>query len=537
MDLVDAALSLVRGVPFADSVGSAFIAAEVKRLEAAETQARELRLEIQLALGRHAEVIDGARDLLERQPYRETLWELYGRGLALSGRATTASAAIDGIRARLRDRFGVELHPSLADLHAVIQRHLGTGDLARLPPRGTHDAGTARHARSDGCIPQTRGRLIGREQLLPMLCELLESERLVTLVGPTGVGKTRLAVDAVSTTGMARIPIWCALDGARTAGHIIGEIAAATDTRASGPIGAYHAVLDVLASKRVLLILDTCDRVIEDAAKIVNRLLAACPELSIMATSTEPLHLDLERLVEVHPLAVDARSDAIPPDPAAAAATELLWTRCVEAGGSPHPTRRVAAEFARLAALAEGYPLAIELIAPRLAAEGLRVGADLEPGALDLDAFDGTEDPLGHSRHATMRQAIEWSYSTSSVEGQAVLETLAGVEEPMTYSTAAAALRASGRSTRSLISALAALVDSSLLQVSLTRGRTCYRMSAAVRALALERHRAGPRRQRSASAPTRPLGVGPTRGRGLPHAAVAALVPGQHLDPDPARKM
>lgn len=498
LELLDAALTLVRGAPLVDAAASLLVAPEVHRLQALELRARELRLSAQFALGRYAEVVDGARALLRDHPYQEGLWSLYARGLAACGDRAAAAAAIDDVRAVLSERFGVDLSRHLAELEAAL--HESAFGSARAAGA---EAATAAEtpASPDQFIPLAGNALVGRDVELRSLLDLIDAQRLISLVGPGGAGKTRLAAELVHAAPATRIPCWCALDQATTSDEVVASIRAATTSPHDVAPGGLEGLVGAIAEKAVLLVLDTCERVGAATAAIAAHLLAACPNLSILATSRQPLHHADEWVFRVRPLPFGDRLGSPPdrplpdrfgPEPLMDAATELLWRCYLDAGGSDSLSEREVDKLARLAALVEGLPLALELLAHRLAAHGFDVPVDVAAGVVDLDAFEGCATlGGGPERHTTMRRAIDWSYSALSTDEQVALRALADLTEPFTFASASAKLKHCSESTSSHLTVVAQLVDRSMLEVTHVAGPSLFRIPDVLRSFVIERGRQG----------------------------------------------
>jgi tetratricopeptide (TPR) repeat protein len=280
--LLREALGLWRGSALADVADAPFAAAAVARLEESRVAAVEDLAEASLALGEFGALVGELRELVAAYPPRERLRGQLMRALYGAGRAAEALAVFEDGRLLLADELGADPSPELAAVHLAILR-------AESP------AGPG--------LPAQLTSFVGREGDLARVGELLGSSRLVTIVGPGGAGKTRLAIEAA---GRARAEM-SFVDLSAVGDEVAQAILSALGLRESGllpPAWGQPEVADrlaaALADRELLLVLDNCEHVIAEAASLVHRLLADCPGLRVLATSREPLGITGEAL---HPLA------------------------------------------------------------------------------------------------------------------------------------------------------------------------------------------------------------------------------------------
>ena len=295
----------------------------------------------------------------------------------------------------------------LRDVDGTVALHQVNGsDLpADFPPPRTLDVAPT-------TIPAQRSSFVGRGDDIAAVRRLLLDHRLVTLTGPGGTGKTRLAIEIAGREqphhpGGAFFADLAALEnGDRLAATVARACLVALDA-SRAPL---DQLTDALRARDVLLVLDNCEHVLDAAAELVDRVLALCPDVVILATSREPLELAGEHIHVVAPLDTRAGSDAaaLYVQRAAAAGGELLE------GGD--------ADVAALCTRLDGIPLAIELAAAR---------ARTSSPAQTLARLDGHLDVLSGTRrrvpdrHQTLRAAIRWSYELLSDREQALFDRLA----------------------------------------------------------------------------------------------------------------
>jgi len=323
-------------------------------------------------------------------------------------------------------------------------------------------------------LPARWTSFVGREGERATVLAALGEARLVTLVGPGGVGKTRLAVEAAREAASS-FPSGCAFADLVPVrdGFVVQSVASVlgVSERPQQPLA--EAVLDYLAGRRALLVLDNCEHLLAEAAAFTERLLAACPGVRVLVTSRERLAVAGERMVTVPPLSLVAGvADGV----ASSEAALLFIDRAcaVDSGFIP------AAAVDELCARLEGVPLAIELAAARSASlglDGLLAGLD---DYLRLLAGGRGADP----RHHSLRAVIGWSHDLLDDAERAMFRRL-GVFAGGFDLDAACAISADGKrgATADVIGRLA---DKSLLVAAHGSGSGRWRMLDTVRAYALE---------------------------------------------------
>jgi predicted ATPase/DNA-binding SARP family transcriptional activator len=431
--LLGEALALWRG-PVAEELGPA-----ARRLDELRLGAIEDRVDAELALGRHRELIAELEQLVAEQPLRERLRGALMLALYRDDRQADALDAYLAARRTLVDELGVEPGPRLQELHAAILAQ----DAALLvePP----EIRARRH------LPAPATSLVGRRAQLDDVTALLRRVRLVTLTGTGGTGKTRLALEAASELaehfehGVYFVPL--APEDATT---VPDAIAAALGVE-ERPEPLADTLKARLKDRRLLLVTDNFEHVAE-AAPLVSELLAAAPELKVLATSRSPLRLYGEHEYAVPPLAE-------------AEAVELFMTRAAQ-----HSELENAAAVADICARLDGLPLAIELAAAR---SRTLSPADMAAGLAPLELAGPRDVP---ERHRTLRATLDWSHALLSEREQALFAALGAFVGGF---DAAAALAVSGAQEHELHE----LVDESLL----TRAGRRFDMLETVRHYALER--------------------------------------------------
>ncbi|MFI6816543.1 BTAD domain-containing putative transcriptional regulator [Nonomuraea sp. NPDC050328] len=462
--LLAEALGLWRGEALPDFADEEFAAAEIARLTEVRLTALEEWAEARLDLGEHQALADELGDLVARHPLRERLRAVHLRALYRAGRQNEALDGYREVRERLADELGVDPGPQLTALYQAI--------LAQDPDLEAPAAPA-------GNLPVPLTPLVGRAETVSELGRALAEARLVTLTGPGGVGKTRLALEVGGSVSGFTDGVWLAelspvhpADGSATPDLevLLAETVSAAlrlrDESAAAP-GACAAerLAESLRGKRMLLILDNCEHVIEAAAHLAARLLGTAPDLRILATSQRPLGLAGELLRQVQPLA----------EPAAA---ELFAQRAqltLDAG--------TAAAVATICRHLDGLPLALELAATRVRALGVQELAARLEDRFQLLTTGHTGAP---ARQRTLRAMIDWSWSLLGDDERTLLRRLAVQADG---STLRAVEQIAGETGLDVLTVLPALVDRSLVALSTVTEPPRYRLLESVAAYASERLR------------------------------------------------
>jgi predicted ATPase len=404
-----------RGQPLAGVITNSLLAAERARLEEERLAAVIEGIELDLELGRHGELLGQLEALVIAHPFKERLVELQMLALYRCGRQADALAAFQAARGRFVDELGIEPAQPLRELHKDVLTH--SAELS--PPPETTLAAQPRPATpsalSNRRLPVPPNRTIGRDQDVVAVGERLRagSVRLLTLTGPGGVGKTRLAVEA------ARAVRADFADGAHfvslAALHRPEDVPAAI-VKALGIVvlpgeSADQAAERFLAAKHLLLITDNLEQLLA-AAPFIAGLLEACPSLTVLATSREPLAVQAEERYPVSPLALP--EPGTPHDPQALADTHAVTLFCERARAHDPGfdlSDANAAAVAEICRRVDGLPLAIELAAARCGLLSPTEIADRLDAALGAPGAGARDAP---ARQQTLGATIDWSHELLS---------------------------------------------------------------------------------------------------------------------------
>lgn len=538
-DLLTEALALWRGPSaYADRADEEFVRGEARRLEEQRLVALEGLAEARLELGEHGLLAAELGELVTSHPLHEGLRSAHVRALYRSGRQDAALASLGELRLRLREDLGLDPGPELAELHRSILRQeagpapAGTRAAAPVPVRAAAAGpapvpvragpgpvsdpdpapastpvpapvsaaalapvlapvpapvsdpvlGRVPDRRVLGNLPAPLTELIGRAEEVRRIGGLLESGRLVTLTGIGGVGKTRLALETAACRAVD-LPdgAWLVeLAAARTGDEVQEAVAAVLELRddvhaAARPLA--DRLTDAVAGRRMLLVLDNCEHLVEPVAELAARLLRAAPGLRILATSREPLAVTGEHAWPVPPLDLPEPGAGRPEE---SDAVRLFAARAAAAAPGfalePDTADTVAAICRRL----DGIPLALEMAAARVRVMRVEELADrlddrfrvLAPGLRGVP-----------ERQRTLRAVIDWSWGLLTKPEQVVLRRLAVAADGCALLAAEAVCAGGGVGTEEVLGLLGRLVDRSL--VVHQDGR--YRLLESVAAYCLER--------------------------------------------------
>jgi predicted ATPase/DNA-binding SARP family transcriptional activator len=482
---VDAALALWRGPLLVDLQDHDWVRLEATGLEERRAECLELQVTALLGRSRIAEALARTGELVAAHPFRERATWLRLLALHRAGRTAEALEAYRAYARLVDDELGLEPGHELRELHARLLRD--EPELASWPARagGVAAPGSQRPAEDasddepapapDGGpvevhLPTSAAPLIGRDEVLARLTALLREQRLVTVVGSAGCGKTRVAVEAARASaqsfpgGVWFVDLAAVDDPALVVDVVVSSIGFSTQTSGT----SVQALQAYVQDRQLLVVLDNCEHVLAAAAEAAA-IVAGARGCGVLTTSREPLGLEGETLWTLGPLGVDAPLESSEPRPAlpgstpAAPATELFAARAAAAD----PT--LVLDGARLSLVAEicrvldGVPLAIELAAARVRVATLEeIAEQARSDASGLRRLGRTPD----ERSSSVWSAIEWSHRLLSPDEQAVHRRLAVLPGRFTRQAAAAVAADLTQDGVDVPEVLAQLVHRSLLAAS-----------------------------------------------------------------------
>ncbi|MHA6799593.1 BTAD domain-containing putative transcriptional regulator [Bounagaea algeriensis] len=492
------ALALWRGPAFADFTEEAFARAAVEELTEQWLAAVEDRVDARLSLGEHHALVPELSRLLDAHPLRERLHAAQMRALYRCGRQAEALDTYTRLRTRLAEELGLDPGPELTELQEAV---LTRDPELRAPQHGGQDSGTA--VRTN--LPTPVGPLIGRDSAVVEVAQALDVARLVTLTGPGGVGKTRLALEVATqrtTTRPEALPdgAWAVdladfdpsahTDPVGALADLVGStLGVRDDVATSAPppeerSPAEDRLAQALAPRHMLLVLDNCEHALEPAGRIIAALLSAAPRLQILATGREPVGITGERLHPVPPLVLPD-SDADDVDAAAGSpAVELFVARAAAALPGFRLTPDNAPAIASICRQLDGLPLAVELAVTRVRALGVH---DLAVRLCDRFRLLTAGHRDAPARQRTLRAVIDWSWELLSESERAVLRRLSAHGGGCTLDSAEAVCAGGDVPSGEVADVLARLVDRSLVTAADTAGGRRYRLLETIAAYARER--------------------------------------------------
>jgi len=463
-----AALALWHGRALADVADGGVLALEAQRLDNLRLTCLEERIEAELSLGRHAELVPELERLLAEEPLRERLWRQLVIALYRCERQADALTAYRRARAFLSEELGLDPGDELRALERAVLRH----EIAHASP-----------AQERHNLPARLTSFFGRDKELAELESLLREHRLVTLTGVGGVGKTRLALEeAARQVGTWAGGVWLADLTAHSDPKLVPTaIARMLGVTERPDVSALDGLVDHLRAEELLLVLDNCEHLVEACGELVHTVLRACRHIRVLATSRIALGVPGEVDHVVEPLPTP--TDDVPADEVEAFASVQLFLergravrRDLAAGGAGVTT------VARICRELDGLPLAIELAAARARVLSIdEIAARLGDRFRFLRSWRRLADP----RHQTLRAAIDWSYELLSEDERALLGCLSVFVGGFSLA-AVAAVCLDGDDARAL-ELIHSLVESSLVVAEDRRGATRYRLLETIREYAGER--------------------------------------------------
>lgn len=393
------ALGLWRGTALSEFAYEEFAQTEISRLSEERASVIEDRMEADLLTGRHGEIVAELEAAVAAEPLRERLRGQLMLALYRSGRQADALRQFQDARKALGEELGLEPGPELRRLEAAIliqDPELAAAEPARVPEK------TSVRARTNLRPPPTE--TIGREDDLSSLLALTSAHRMLTIVGPGGVGKTRLAIEAgLSAAQRLRDGAWFVeLAPLRDPASVVPVIAARlgiTGIQLSGGAESPLAQLaEIIAERELLLILDNCEHLIDESARVAGELLAGCPRLRLIATSRERLGLAGEWLWSAPPLALEP-------------STQLFVARAAEVAPDLNLSADARDVIASICDRLDGLPLAIELAAARTRTFPV---AQIAERLDDRFGLLKGGPRTAAERQQTLHAVVDWSYDLLS---------------------------------------------------------------------------------------------------------------------------
>jgi predicted ATPase/DNA-binding SARP family transcriptional activator len=411
--LLDEALALWRGDPLPEFSNEAFAMGERSQLEKLHLETLEERFDTALALGMHTVIVAELEAAAAKYPLRERLQAQLMLALYRSGRQAEASDVYHRTRKRLIDDLGMEPGPDLQTTFRDIlnQEPSAAPAVEAAWPRPAGEQATKRHN-----IPAQVSSFVGRESTVADLTHALANQRLVTLVGPGGIGKTRLAAQ-VARQVLDRYPDgvwWIDLVPVDDPATIAQVIHTTLGLPLMPSVTVAESLLTVLGSRKLLLVLDNCEHLVDAAAQVSESVLRVCDEVTVLATSRERLNIPGEQVWPISPLTLPSGSQSRRLEELSESeAIQLFIDRARMARPTFQLTTSNATAVAEICNRLDGIPLALELAAARTG--GLPINELVERLTDRFGLLAGTSRTTA-ARHHTMRETLDWSSALLSDE-------------------------------------------------------------------------------------------------------------------------
>ena len=515
IDLYDQALALWRADPLVDFAGEAWTTVDSVRLAELRLAAASERAERMLTLGRYEQLVGDLEPLVAEAPTREGLVAQLMTALFNAGRQAEALSAYSRTRQLLAEELGLD--PS-KELRTVMEQILkqdpgisrpasrsGTaaanGNTNGFGRRGPTGDGTGQGERREpvssattadtsvrvGNLPARSTSFVGRDDDLARTVDQLTASRLVTLAGPGGAGKTSLAIEAARAAA-----------GEYPDGAWLVRLASVTE-----PEGVVHAVADALGlsiaggtathrptevlighlvGRRLMLVLDNCEHVIDPVASLTETLLTRCPDVAVVTTSREVLAVPGEVQLPVPPLATPP-ADSPTADVTDYAAARLFLDRARAVVPDLGADDDLLKATARICRRLDGIPLALELAAARLASLS---ATELAERVQDRFALLTSGNRTADARQRTLRNTVDWSHDLLTPEEQMLFRRLAIFRGGWTLTAAEAVVAGDGSQASAVMDLLDRLVAQSLVLVDHSTSPMRYRMLETLRQYAQE---------------------------------------------------
>jgi predicted ATPase/DNA-binding SARP family transcriptional activator len=535
------ALDAWHGPALADASGTRFATGPAARLEELRARAALDLIEAGLALGESDSLIGELRALVAADPVAERPRGLLMRALYAAGRQAEAVAEYGQARELLASELGVDPAPQLEQIYLGVLRQDLPGPPPAPPGTGPAEDGAAQRPAGASLPPRARPAVrrpltsfVGRDEDVARVLKMLDEGRLVTLTGPGGAGKTRLALELAAALSrepaagspaqgpgrsLASCQVWFVeLTPVTSPADVPAAVLSALGIRESpvithagaGQIAAFadpaQRLVAALAERRDLLILDNCEHVVAAAATLADQVLAGCPRVRVLVTSREPLRISGETLWPVAPLPVPpgaAPAGEVPGPPAPGQDTGPGGAPAGEAGGdiagyaavrlladraaAVRPDFTVsdanAGDIARICRALDGMPLAIELAAARLRTLSAAQLAERLDARFEL-LTGGSRTAV--ARHQTLRAVVDWSWELLSEPEQVLARRLAAFPAGATLASAEQVCEDAALPAAAILPAIFGLVEKSFLTVD-DSGEPRYRMLETIRAYCAER--------------------------------------------------
>jgi len=470
--ILESALDLWRG-PFLVDIDRPWVQEESSGLDVEHRAAVARWAEVTIAAGEPEAVIPRVQQLVAESPLDERMGGLLMRALYVSGRQADALAVYRSLRSGLAEELGVEPGPELKKLEEQILLH--DQSMAETEP--------------GWLLPAPASDLVGRSVEIEDLMARIQQVRLLTLTGPGGVGKTRLATEVGRRIieGHNQPVFFADLSAVGDESAVDAVLAASAGVQPHPDTATLTGLIEYLRPRTSLLIVDNCEHLAGTVARSIAALARGCPDLTILATSRSPLYVDGEIEWRTPSLALPNASDGSIDVLEKWPAVRLLIQR---APSSFRATDTNIHDIVELCIQLDGLPLALELAASRL---GSMTPAEIV-ATLGTRLSLSRSDSPDESRHATLDATIGWSYDLLTDDARALLVRLGVMSGRFLLEDVLAVCGTGTEESHDMRSRLSTLVDRSLVLAETSGARTRYRLLETIRRFCLQ-HLGGEERE------------------------------------------
>jgi predicted ATPase/DNA-binding winged helix-turn-helix (wHTH) protein len=334
-------------------------------------------------------------------------------------------------------------------------------------------------------LPAMTSELVGRDDAVQRVGDLLSAYRSVTLTGPGGIGKTALALAAARELSGFDGERWLVELASLSDPELVpAATASVLGLKMAGGEGAAEPVARAIGRRKILLVLDNCEHVVESAAQLTETVLSLCPNVTVLATSREALRIAGEYVYRVPPLEVPPPHPDAAEDVSGHSAVQLFLARAAEAAADFTTDKARLSTIAAICRRLDGIPLAIEFAAARAAAFGVSQVAALLDDRFRL-LTGGRRTAL--RRHQTLRAALDWSHDLLPEPERVILRRLAIFAGGFTLEAANAVVVDGAIAALDVVDGVANLVEKSLVAADRDDTRLHYRLLETTRAYALQK--------------------------------------------------
>lgn len=441
---LDAALALWRGPAFAEFADS-IARPEAVRLEQLRVASLEQRIELLIETGELSAAVGLAESLNALEPLREHPYAQRMKALVLTGRASESLSVYQELRDRLAQELGTEPADEVRELHLAILRQ----EVAPFSQRISSVPQSDGKLQPPPTFPSPISTFVGRDQETSHVLSALERNRVVSLIGPGGVGKTRLAIE-IGTKVHHLTPYFVELASLKDSSLVANAFLNSLRISDSSPDSPVQALVTILRHRELLLVVDNCEQVVRGVAEVIEKITQSCAGVRFLTTSRERLGVNGEYVINMPPLDTTTNS---------ADGVRLFADRLASSGLPLSDEDSNAWDLARrISFKLDGLPLALEIAAASAATLGLETVDD----AADILGM-GSGQRTAVARHKDLRALLQWSYQLLSPAEKTLLRRLSVFPSWFSIPHAIEICADDSLAREEIPSVLASLVDKSLI--------------------------------------------------------------------------